>query len=61
MRYGSSYIIANSSFSWWGAYLRKNQNAPVYAPNKWFKGMDDPDQLLPPDWRIVQINNPFNE
>lgn len=61
MRYGSSYIIANSSFSWWGAYLRKNQHAPVYAPHKWFKGMDDPDQLLPPDWRIVQINNPFTE
>ena len=61
MRYGSSYIIANSSFSWWGAYLRKNQQAHVYAPQKWFKGMDDPDQLLPPDWRIVQINNPFTE
>lgn len=61
MRYGSAYIIANSSFSWWGAYLRKNQNAPVYAPMKWFKGMDDPRQLLPPDWRIVQLNNPFAE
>lgn len=61
MRYGSAYIIANSSFSWWGAYLRKNQHAPVYAPMKWFKGMDDPHQLLPPDWRIVQLNNPFAE
>jgi hypothetical protein len=61
MRYGSSYIIANSSFSWWGAYLRKNQLAPVFAPMKWFKGMDDPHQLLPPDWRIVQLHNPFAE
>ena len=61
MRYGSAYIIANSSFSWWGAYLRKNQNAPVYAPMKWFKRMDDPHQLLPPDWRIVQLSNPFAE
>jgi len=60
MRYGSSYIIANSSFSWWGAYLRKNQLTSVYAPLKWFKGMNDPSELLPPDWRIVQLEHPFN-
>jgi hypothetical protein len=51
MRLGSGYVIANSTFSWWGAYLSLNPDAEVVAPSPWFMGMQDPEDLIPPNWK----------
>lgn len=49
-RHGSDYIIANSSFSFWGAYLRFNSEARVISPSPWFKKHGEPYKLIPDNW-----------
>ena len=49
-------IIANSIFSWWGAWLNKNNNKKVISPSKWFgpakKGVIT-DDLYCKNWIII--------
>lgn len=45
------HIIANSSFSWWGAWLNPNKEKIVVAPKRWFNQADiDTNDLLPEKW-----------
>ncbi len=45
-------IIANSSFSWWGAWLNRNLNKKVIAPNNWFGSQANlnTSDIIPSDW-----------
>ena len=50
----SDFIIANSTFSWWGAWLANRGN--VIAPKKWFGPNNshlDTKDLYPDDWKIL--------
>jgi Glycosyl transferase family 11 len=43
-------IIANSSFSWWGAWLNQNVEKIVIAPKLWFSKPTDTIDLIPNSW-----------
>ena len=53
----NDFIIANSTYSWWGAWLSSNKNKKVIAPVRWFgtgytKEHNTKD-LIPDDWTRI--------
>jgi hypothetical protein len=49
-----AFVIANSTFSWWAAYLKNEFESPVFAPKPWFKGLPEPTNLIPGEWNRRQ-------
>lgn len=48
------HIIANSSFSWWGAWLGQQNKSITIAPNKWFRYRLRPD-IIPSQWTTIDV------
>ena len=49
-------IIANSTYSWWGAWLNDNPEKIVIAPQEWFKLTSQIKQqpnLYPSEWILI--------
>ena len=52
-------IIANSSFSWWGAYFNKNKNKIITYPSLWFGPAQSSNtkDLFPNTWNKINVIN----
>ncbi len=50
------HIIANSTFSWWGAWLNPRPEKIVIAPRHWYLGADNYyPGLFPHGWRLAEV------
>lgn len=51
----SDFIIANSSFSWWGAWLANK--GEVYYPSTWFGSLikNNTEDMIPEQWNKVEL------
>ena len=55
----SDFIIGNSTYSWWGAWLCNNPDKIVIYPDKWFgpnNQNNSTKDLFPKEWRLIHDN-----
>ena len=59
MRHATCNVIANSTFSWWAAYLNNRDDRTTCAPAGWFRpGTLNAEHLFSPAWQIVDAEPP---
>ncbi len=54
---GCRYLISNSTFGWWGAFLSGGSKKVVIIPQPWFKNIDDSIDFIPDNWIGVEFGD----
>ena len=50
MKLGTDFVIANSTYSWWAAFLNLTSNPTIICPKPWFQSQSEPKSIIPPTW-----------
>jgi hypothetical protein len=59
MSLANEFVISNSTFGWWAAYLKANPKRKVVVPEPWFAKANVPTNLIPPNW--IKIESGFKD
>jgi len=59
MRHGVSYILSNSTYGWWGAFLSHQESPLVVTPSPWFRSGNSPKRLVPDSWIKIPVGEYF--
>lgn len=58
IQHGDIIITANSTFSWWGAYLNQKKNKEVFAPKNWLgfkENIESPKGIMSINWKWINF------
>jgi hypothetical protein len=53
MKICENFVLANSSLSWWGAFMSQSELKTIIAPDPWFATPPSPKYLIPHEWILV--------
>lgn len=56
MKIGNGYVLSNSTYSWWGAFLSYKDPVTILIPSKWYRNTPEPLYLIPKSWQRFKVN-----
>ena len=56
MKIGDGYVLSNSTYSWWGAFLSHKDPVSILIPSKWYRSTPEPFYLIPKSWQRFEVD-----